>query len=80
METEITVRIVADDNGYFIAKAVGYPGVITFGKSQEEAVSGIQEAWNAMAQFNAIKNIGNPKQPIYSRSASNDVNLKLQFA
>lgn len=54
MKTEITVRVVSDDNGYFVAKAVGYPGVVTFGKSEHEAVSRIGEAWNAMAQFNAF--------------------------
>ncbi len=62
MNTEITVSIVSDNAEGFIAKAVGFPGVITYGKTQEEAVSFIPEAWNAMVQFNAIQQIGSNRQ------------------
>jgi predicted RNase H-like HicB family nuclease len=66
IETEITVRIVKDTEGYFIARAVGYLGVISFGRSEDEVMSDIREIWFAMAHFNAIKNIGDSKRPIYS--------------
>jgi len=79
MKTEITVRVVSDDNGYFVAKAVGYPGVVTFGKSEDEAVSRIREAWNAMAQFNAIKSKDTTK-PSAFLGASTETNIQLQFA
>ncbi|WP_420147197.1 type II toxin-antitoxin system HicB family antitoxin [Spirosoma sp.] len=65
MENEIIVRIAKGDDGFVIARAVGYPGVITFGRSEEEVMREIQIVWNGMAQIDAIKHMGNPKHPIY---------------
>lgn len=70
METEITVRIAKGDDGFVVARAVGYPGVITFGRNEEEVMAEIEVVWSAMAHFNAIKNMGNPARPIYQGSAT----------
>lgn len=79
MDTEITVRIVSDAEGYFIARAVGYPGVISFGRSEEEVMADIEKVWHGMAHFNAIKNMGNAKRPIYKGSAT-EKSFRLQVA
>lgn len=78
-ETKITVRIVNDENGHFIVKAVGYPGVVTFGRTQEEAMERVQEAWDAMAKFNAIK--GKRNTTISDNWGSySEIDYQLQFA
>ena len=74
----IIVNVIDNGQGYFVAKAIGYPGVITFGRSAEAAAAKIQEAWNAMAQFNAIKSVGNPKRTRHS--FGQEVNVQLQLA
>lgn len=79
METDITVRIVEDEDGYFVGKAVGCPGVVTFGKTKEEVIEGIQDAFKAMAQFQAMKLIGKPKHPLHSQW-ENEFNVPLQYA
>ena len=79
MDTRIVVRVENDENGHFIAKAVGYPGVITFGRSQEEAVGRVQVAWDAMARFNAIKTNKETNAPDSWKSSS-EMNFQLQFA
>jgi predicted RNase H-like HicB family nuclease len=78
MNNEITIRYFNSEDGYIIAKAVGYPGFIAFGKTMEQIESRINEAFRAMAQFNAIKTIGNPDRPIYSGGSSNEKNIRLQ--
>ena len=79
METEITVRVVEGDEGYFIARAIGYPGVSAFGKSQEQAIEGIKEAWMTMNRFNAIKNMAGGRRPV-NNGHTTETNLRLQFA
>lgn len=79
METEITVRIVEDEGGYFVGKAVGCPGVVAFGKTKEEVIEGIQDAFYAMAQFQTMKTIGKPKHSLHSRW-ENEFNVPLQYA
>lgn len=79
MENEITVRIVEGDESYFIARAVGYPGVSSFGKSQEQAIERIEDAWMAMNRFEAIKNMPGGRRPV-DNSHATETNLRLQFA
>ena len=81
MENEITipVRIVSDGEGRFVGRAVGYPGVIVSGDTQEEVMQRIEVVWHKMAQISAIKSVGNAKRPIYKGSAK-EIDLRLQVA
>lgn len=78
MAPDITIRYFNDENENIIAKAVGYPGVVAFGRSQQQVEARIREAWNAMAQFNAIKSIGDVNRPIYS-GGINEKKIPLQL-
>lgn len=64
MKTEITVKVMACDEGYFVAEAVDYPGVVTFGKSIPEIESGIWDAFFAVKEFNEMKQIGKSSRPM----------------
>lgn len=79
MEKEITIQFVTDEDGYFIGKAVGYPGVIAFGKTQQAMIEGIKEAWFAMDDFNTMRNIGKSSRPAYNGKIT-ETNLRLQLA
>lgn len=77
MNTTIDIHVDTDEKGHFIIRAIGYPGVVTFGRSKEEAMGRIQEAWDAMAKFNAIKS---NKNATASDRSSSEMNFQLQFA
>lgn len=76
-EKQVIVEVVQDDQGYFIGKAVGYPGVISFGRTQEAMMDGIREAWVAIDDFNMMRNIGKSSRPA---GPVTQTNLRLQLA
>lgn len=77
---KIEVRIIEDEEGYFIAKAVDYRGVIAFGRSEEEVMDRIAWAWFSIYQAQTKTTMRrhtthNPVSP-----GVNERNLELQFA
>lgn len=78
---EVTVRIIETEDGSYVAKAIGYPGVIAYGRDKEEVKEDIEAVWYAMANFNAIKNVGNKTLPIYTGKAkTEETTFRPQFA
>lgn len=79
MEKEITIRFMEDEDGYFIGKADGYPGVISYGRSKEAMMDGIREAWFAVDEFNSIRNLSASSNSA-NKGPKKQATLRLQLA